>query len=91
VIQALKFSITVAQPAGKYPPIHQFIEEFQPTETGALSLALEKIAQVQKTQPINGLNSWHVEFSSGSNNKPGPVRFTNGNITVLVQPNLLKR
>lgn len=92
-IRANSASVTVIRPNGNYPPIQGFIDEFKPSETGtpALNLDLAKIGQVHKLEPITPANTWELDFSESSNGKPGPVRFQNGNIVALVQPNLLKR
>lgn len=87
-------SIRSGAPKGNYPDILGLIGGMAEATDGAKSvrLTLSKIAQIDKVAPsIGGLDAWHLtHMASGREGKPGPVRFMNGNMILVLQPSLLR-
>lgn len=86
-------SIRSGAPKGNYPPILNLITSMDEATDGTKSvrLTLSKISQIDKVVPsIGASNTWHLtHMASGRENKPGPVRFMNGNMILVLQPSYL--
>jgi hypothetical protein len=87
-------SIRSGAPKDNYPDILGLIGGMAEAPEGArsVSLTLSRIAQIDKVIPsIGGLDAWHLtHMDSGREGKPGPVRFMNGNMILVLQPNLIR-